>query len=271
MKIRVFNRYRVVKARYEGEDDGNGGAGDGEGDGSGEGGGEGGGTGTRTFTQDQVNKFVAEERRKLTEKNKPLIAELEKLKENVKLTAEERDNLSQRIESLQNQHLTKEELQKKEIQKQKAAWDADLQTHKQEAESWRERYTTGEIHRSLTDSAVSEDAVVPHQIVSILKPMTKLVAVTDKEGNPTGEFVPTVTIQDEKDGKPITLEMTTAEAVKWMKDHRDYQNLFKNSATGGIGGFSGKGGKGISIEQLKDPKVMKQWLKENPGAALPTH
>jgi hypothetical protein len=197
--------------------------------------------------------------------------ELEKLRENVKLTEEERDNLTQRIESLTNQHLTKEQLAAKEQDKLKKSFTEELENQKKEAQSWQERYTTGEIHRSLTDSAVSEDAVVPHQIVSILKPMTKLVEVVDKDGNKTGVYQPTVTVHDEKDGKPITLEMTTTEAVKWMKDHRDYQNLFKNGSNSGMGQYSGKGGKGISIEALKDPKVFREWIKNNPGAPLPTH
>ncbi len=256
--MRVMKSRWIKVRRYDGEGAGGEGAGEGEGGGN--------TPPPKTFTQAELDKIVTDRVRKMTEKNKEVITELETLKQNVKLTQEERDSLNERIEQLQNQHLTKEELAAKAAEKKDAEFQSQLTSATESAKGWEQRYTTNEIHRSLTDAAVESEALKPHQIVAILKPVTKVVPVLDDKGAPTGEYKSTVTVTETKDGKSKTLEMSPSEAVKWMRDNEDYWNLFKSTAKGGMGGQGGSTGKGSPPPDFSNPEAYRKWRAANPNA-----
>src|SRR5438034_11110606 len=83
----------------------------------GEGEGEGGTGGTpppKTFTQDEVNSFLAEDRRKHKVQTEKLINDLEGLKTSRGLSEKEKNELQTRIEELNQQVMTKEQLAEKE-------------------------------------------------------------------------------------------------------------------------------------------------------------
>lgn len=243
---------------------GDGGTGDGgsTGDGDTGSGGSGGGT-SKTFTQEDVNKFLAKEKRAWQDKQQKAIDELEALKTKSSLSDKERTELEDRIQTMKNDLLSKEQLAKQEKDKIIKEHRVEVDKLTEERENWKTRYTDATITRAITDAAVLNEAYSPEQIVLMLRSSTRLVEALDEEGKPTGDLIPKVTFSDEdKDGKPVTLEITVPEAVKKMKDIEKYFNLFKGEGTGGIGGTNRGGGKVADIKSLaKDPAKYREARK----------
>lgn len=217
-------------------------------------------TGKKTFSQDELNKALADDRRRHQEQVKKAIAEVEALKSKSRLTQEERNELDQRIQQMQNELLSKEELAKKDRERLIKRSEEEKQALTKERDSWKDRFTGSAIRRAITDAAASNDAYSPSQIVALLHSETRLVEKLDDEGKPTGEFVPKVRFQDtDKDGKPITLELDPNDAVKRMKELENYQNLFKGSGVGGLGANNQPQGKKPDARNLaKDPEAYRE-------------
>jgi len=220
-------------------------------------------TGVKLFTQDEVNKIMAENKRALQVKNEALIKELETVKKGGNLTAEQKAQLEGRIETLQNELLSKEELSKKEADKLKKESQKTIDAAQKERDDWKNRYTTATIQRTITDAAVENKAINPRQIVAILQQKANLVPATDNEGNATGELVPKVKFEtSDKDGKPVVIDITIPEAVKQMKDMDEYLNLFQGEGTGGLGASSKSTGKVADVRTLaKDPQKYREARK----------
>lgn len=212
-------------------------------------------TGVKLFTQDEVNKIMAENKRTLQAKNESLIKELEALKTGGNLSAEQKVQLEGRIETLQNELLTKEELAKKDADKLRKESQKTIEGVTKERDDWKNRFTTATIQRTITDAAVENKAINPRQIVAILQQKANLVPAVDTEGKPTGDLVPKVKFETmDKDEKPITIEITIPEAVKQMKDMDEYLNLFQGEGASGLGARSTSTGKIADVKTLaKDP------------------
>jgi hypothetical protein len=217
----------------------------------------------KLFTQDEVNKIMAENKRGLQTKNESLIAELEKIKKAGNLTVEQKAQLETRIDTLQNELLSKEELSKKEAEKLKKEATTIKESLTAERDDWKNRYTHATIQRTITDAAVDNNAVNPRQIVAILQQKANLVPEVDVEGNATGNLVPKVKFETtDKDGKAIVIDITIPEAVKQMKDMEEYFNLFKGEGTGGVGASSKSTGKVLDARTLaKDPAKYREARK----------
>lgn len=220
----------------------------------------------KKFSQDDLNRFLADERRKLEKQNKQVITQLENLKKNSELTSKQKEELETRIEQLQNSFLTKEELAKKEQEKLAKQYNQEKESLATELTSWKTRYADETVKRSIMDSAVANEAYNPDQIVEILKTKTSLTEDVDEEGKPQGAFTPKVKFKSsDKDGKTITLDLTVPEAIKHMKDTPEkWGNLFKSGVNGGIGATTKPGGK-RGLPDFKDPVAYREWRKKNPN------
>jgi hypothetical protein len=210
----------------------------------------------KTFSQDDVNALIAQERRTLEGRSKTLLGELEALKTKSSLTAQEKADLESRLEETRNALMTKEELAREALLKEKKQRESEVTNLSSERDAWRNRFASSTIHRSITDAAVALDSYNPSQIVAILASNTRVVEATGEDGKPTGEFNVQVTMQDVgKDGKPIKLDLSVQDAVKRLKEKSEFHNLFKGLGTGGTGNGNKGGGSGsTNIEELaKDP------------------
>lgn len=269
-----MNTEKIIKTWvtvYEGEGGeagagaaaGEGGAGEGGAGEGGAGGATGGEGGKKLFTQDEVNRIMAENKRTLQAKNETLIKELETIKKSGNLTAEQKVNLETRIDALTNELLSKEELSKKEADKLKKEHQRALEAATQDRDGWKDRYTKATIQRTITDAAVDNKAVNPRQIVAILQQRANLVPETDNEGNATGELVPKVKFDtSDKDGKAVTIEITIPEAVKQMRDMDEYLNLFQGEGSSGLGVRSSASGRAADLKTLaKDPAKYREARK----------
>lgn len=209
-----------------------------------------------TFTPEQqmhINHLLAEEKKASQKTAQSAIEELTLLRTKQNMTATEREEQAKRITKLENDLLSKEDLAKKESNKLKTDYEAQIQTLTTQATTYQQKYVDSTIRRSLVDAAVNHKAYNPGQVLAILMPATSL---NDKD-----EVV--VTVKDmTEDGKPIVLEMTPEAAVKHLAEKEEFFNLFLTKGAAGLGGTTGNG-KAIDLAELaKDPVKYRQAKKE---------
>jgi hypothetical protein len=194
-------------------------------------------------TQEEVNRYVAEDRRKTEAKYKAqLRAELQKqektyndLLSNKNLTEQERDNLRSSLDAVETQLLSEKEKAAKDKKKLEESYTGKLTEAEKNAKSWETRYKESSISRELQAAAVENDAFNARQMIDLLRPKTELAAVMDAAGQPTGEFQ--VMVEIEVEGKPT--KMTPADAVKKLRDQPEWSNLFKANVVSGLGKDTG--------------------------------
>lgn len=226
------------------------------------------------FTQADVNRFLADDRRKHIQKYEELESAYKEALENQTLTAEQRAKLQEQLEDVQKRFRSKEqqlEMDKKSLEDR---YQQDTQKLKEAAVIWEAKYKSSVADRSLLDAAITNEAFSPTQIVGLLRPMTRMVEAMDDNGNPTGDLTPMVDFPDidTNTGESIMTRRTPEEAVKRMKELVDqYGNLFKSNVVSGIGSGSGTGdlvsganGR-IDVKKLTTEQYMKL-RKENPAA-----
>ena len=213
---------------------------------------EGGGAGSgdppanKTFTQEELENVVNQERKKFEDTTRKTITELENLKKLSGTSEAAKTALEQRITELNETLMTKEELARKEKERITNEFQSKLRKTEEEKQSWEKRYKDSTAKREILDSAVKHQAFDPEQIEAFLTPKARVVEVIGEDGNPTGEYTTKVKITTiGKEGKPVTLDVSVEEAVKNMRETPDrFGNLFKDLSSGGTGGNGGNGPKG---------------------------
>jgi len=222
----------------------------------------------KIFNQDDVNTFLAREKRKTQDVQRQLADQLAEAKKSVALSAEEREDLQKQIDELQTKYMTTEERARQSAEKAKDAHETQVKTLSTDRDTWQSRYTEATIDVEIAQAAVANKAVATEQITALLRPATKLTEKTDDAGKPSGTFEARVAFKDmDKDGKPITLDLTVPEAVKRMSELESCGNLFTNSKFSGVGGSGNKGKKGdIDLVQVakNDPAQYRKLRKERP-------
>ncbi len=214
---------------------------------------------TTTFTQEDLNKILAQEKRKHQATTQKALNELDAIRKKASLTEKERHELDERVDRIQNDMRTKEEQAKRQQEMLRKAHNERIQGLEAERDTWRTRFTTSTIERSITDAAVLNNSFNPRQIVAILGRDTQLVEEL-REGQPTGSLIPRVTFHDmDKEGKAVVLELSPTDAVKRMKEMAEFLNLFKVEGTGGAGLRTQPAGKKIDLRELaKDPAAYRK-------------
>lgn len=264
-----LRRPAVFSAAYAGEG-GEGGAGEGGDGGAGEGVTEEdlpeSAKGKTSFTQTDLNKILAEDRRKHTAKVEEIkrekekaINSLEALKKAKGMSDEGKAALQTQIDEMKNSMLTAEQRAEREKKTLQQKYEEDTKKLAGEKETWQNRFIRSTINTAIVSAASMAEAFDPENVVAILGPEVKLVQNKDDDGNDTEEFVPRVKFKDaDKDGKPVVIEYTVSEAVNRMKELAKYKHLFKTTAAGGLGGSGGGGGGAGKKGAGKDPKDMTQ-------------
>lgn len=233
-----------------------------------------GGDGKKSFTQEEVNAIMAKEKRQYQATLTTLEAShRETLNNNQNLTAKERAALEESLQAIQGQLMTKEEQAKRDKKELEDRLQNQINDAKTQASTWEQRYKTESIDRALQDAAVSAEAFQPAQIVTLLKPMTKLVEDIDpKTGKSSGRFTAMVEFDDvDAEGQPTIAVMTPKDAVKRMKQLPEiHGNLFKSGVVSGIGANSATGttpGSGkLDLRKLaSDPAAYRKMRAEDPN------
>ena len=239
-------------ASYEGEGEGDAGAGEGDaGAGVGAGAGAGAGAGDeKKFTQEDLNRIAAQNKRTLQDQLKATEAKYstletsyQELLQNQNLTNDEREGLQTQLSDLQKQFRTKEQQLAFEKKQAEDAANATIDSLREASTIWEQRYTDTTIRTELQSAAVKYNAYNPDQIIVQLRGNTKLVEQVDGAGKPTGQLKPMVEMTVTNDeGAPEVLQMTPDEAVAHMQKTPElWGNLFANNIREGIGSSSATG------------------------------
>lgn len=227
------------------------------------------------FTQEEVNKFLAEDRRKHQEKYTSLEASYQELLANQDVVGEQRKRLEKELEDLQARHRTKEQQIAYERKQEEEKAAQEIEQLRQDKLLWENRFTESTITQALQQAAIKHDAYNPSQIIVQLKGQTELVEAKDSTGKTTGELVPmvTMTVHNEETGVTEPLRMTPDEAVEYMqKNTKQWGNLFKNNIREGIGAGNATDGANIGPNGMQDHGAHlsdDQWFelrKKNPAA-----
>lgn len=219
-----------------------------------------------TLSQKKVDEILAKEKRKHQAELQKSIEQLEQLKKAKGLTEEERQGLETRIEELNGQLLTKDQLLTRE--REKLTKEAKEREEKLTGESKRNwsLFENASIGYAISSEAAKAEAFNVDQIALVLKPITALVEDKDSAGQGLGTYTPRVKFPDtDQKGAKIVLDLTVAEAVKRMKElPAQYGNLFKSGVAGGLGASGGTGGgKGHDANNPpKDPVAYREWRKQ---------
>ena len=220
----------------------------------------------KTFNQEQVNTMMAEERRKMQDKQRVLVSELETLKKSTSLSVKEKESLQKRIEDLQTQHMTAEEKARRaeESAEKKRAEEIGVLTD--ERNTWEVKHAKLVINTAIVGAASDNKAIQHEQITALIGPKTKLVEKLDEDGKPTGDYEPRVAFPDkDKDNKPLILDLTVSDAVKRMKELEQYGNLFEGGKKSGLGGTGSQTmGGNLDIVEIakKDPAKYRELRKK---------
>jgi chromosome segregation ATPase len=219
----------------------------------------------KAFTQDDVNKFLAEDRRKHQEKMSKLGEELEKLKSSKNLTEEEKAGLTQRIEDLNSSLLSKEEEMKKTLDRTEKDYKKKVETEQGRADRNWNLYSEEVINSRILKSAADLKAVSSDQILDMLKPRTRLVEAVDDSGKPTGKYLAKIKTQgqDEK-GNAVELDLEVNDFIKRMKEQPEkYGNLFLSEMQPGLGQINRGGSRPGDSAPPTDPVAYQQWRKQS--------
>lgn len=236
----------------------------------------------RMFSQEEVNSFLAEERRKQQTAQQAALLKTETtykelLANNQNLSAQDRKNLEENLSIVQAQLRTKDQqaaIEKKQLEDQ---YKGKLSEAEKRAAHWESVYRESTVDRSLLDAAHKHDAYRPEQIVTLLKGDTKLVDEVDGNGQTVGSKVVVQFMDpDPHTGELIPTMRTPDEAVKRMKELPEiHGNLFKSNVVSGIGanssanGYpSGSNGKPDLKKLSQDPEQFRKVMKENPNIIL---
>jgi hypothetical protein len=199
----------------------------------------------RRFSQEEVNSIMATEKRKAQAKidavEKTLTDTLAKSKG---LNASDREALSAEVERLAAEKRSAEEQAAHERKQLEARYQKDLENEKKAKAEWESRYKEGTIENALQAAAVKSDAFSPDQVVTILRPLCKVVDVVDeKTGKPTGKHKVEIAFPDvDEDGNKVIRNLAPEQTTKRMKELTSlFGNLWKSGVVSGIGSGSGGG------------------------------
>lgn len=240
---------------FDGDDDGTGNAPDGGTGNVADGGtGNGDGVGDRTFSQGDMNKILAEDKRKHQERYAQLEGEHRELLQNQSLTEEERKKLNGRIADLQAAQRTKEQQIEFDRKKSEEEYSTSLKTANDRGDHWESLYKQETVARAILDAAALGDAWNPSQVVDFLMPKTELKDVD-------GKLTPMVDFpdKDEKTGAPVQTLCSPADAVKRMRQlSAVHGNLFKSNIVSGVGAGQGDAGTGDADYQSMDAETYRK-------------
>lgn len=200
-------------------------------------------TSGKKYDDSELNAIIKKEKDKLTAKTKDIETRYNQLLESKTLSDAEREEINQRLESLQNESKTKEELHQDALKKLQTKYETDTTKYKETVNQVESRFTNLLVNNTLMSAATAPGikAYNPEQIVEFLKTRSRRVEILSEDGKPTGEFGVKVKLEIKKDGKRTPLDLDADEAVRIMKEQPEWANFFIDPATPGLGGGQGDG------------------------------
>lgn len=204
-----------------------------------------------------VESLVVAERKIWQDKLTKHQADLEALQASANMSAADRQKLETSVEEMRSQLATKEQLAAQAAEKKERAYKVEKDKLTAERDLAVQRFTRSTIQNELTAAAThpEHEAFNPAQVLAILQPVARITEEPIAEGSEVMRVVVRVKLPSvDKNGKPVELDLTAAEAVKHLSEQEINFNLFKGKGAGGLGGKGKSGGTGeIPLSQVTDP------------------
>lgn len=206
--------------------------------------------------QAEVNRILANDRRKNADSNKlaskKLIDQLESAKAAAHTSATEKVEIQNQIDQLKATFQTTEEQLKERLDGWEKKYNGDTANLTKDRDTWRVRHDTNLKRVDIAQAAVKHKAVSTGQIEAMLLPLTSVIEELDADQKKTGNFISSVQFPTvDKEGKPVKLTLSVDAAVKKMTEIPDlYGNLFQNGAAPGAG--SGQGNRTSGSNGIPD-------------------
>lgn len=200
-------------------------------------------------TQDEVNAFLAKEKRTLRD-------ELEKLK-----SAGDPEALTAKLAEMSATLATKEELAAQAALETKTKYDNALKVQADERAAWESRYKSTLFETEVQKAANKYNAFSGDQLGLLLRDNTKVVEKTDASGKGLNVFEVKTTINVE--GKPLVL--TLDEAVGKLREDKQFANQFKVAGSPGTGitlNNGPQGGLEAEGQPPTDPAAFIAWFSK---------
>jgi len=203
----------------------------------------------KAFTQADIDRVVAKQRRDLQEKH---LDEIRRMQKAQGLTDEERTSLKKRSEELEDALLSEKDRGKKEIDRTRKELQDQMTAVKTVADQNWALYTGSMVTTEISRAAALHKAFNPQQIEAIVRPMCVVEDEKDEKLNPTGRHLVLVKAQKKNDkGVVESVNFSVDKFVEQMKTDDAFANLFLSERAGGMGyrpgGKGGKGGEGTNL------------------------
>lgn len=173
-----------------------------------------------------------------------LLDQMNALLESNKLTEEERNGLKARVDDLESQVLSKEELAAKTAKKVREEADREIEKIKGQAKHFESLFNSHKVQADITKAAQEAGAFSVDQIHGLLAPRTRLEPVMDDDGKPTGQYRSLTTVSVIDGEKRIEKDLPTSEAVGAFLSLPENKNLVDSKFRAGGGATGGRTSQG---------------------------
>lgn len=220
----------------------------------------------RTFTQDELNRFLAEEKRKFQKDRTDLANKLESLIQEKNYTAEQAAELNQQIEQLRTMHQSKEATLEEKHKREVTTLSERVKNFEKEAGTWKEQFEKQLLETTLVTAAKDANVKNVGVAVEYLRNKAKIIPVVDAI---TGKKQPgsfTVVLpwmhNDAKEG-PTELPVSPSEYLRKMREDVEQFGFFFNSEqTGGLGAQGGNQSGSLNTDAgIEDFLIRKRLIK----------
>jgi hypothetical protein len=216
-----------------------------------------------TFTQDQVNTFLAKEKRKWLKEKESLVSQVEELTKNTSMSEQDRASWDAKIKQIRDESENKIIEQSKKIKKLQGQFETTVKEKDDEINKYKSLFINTSIKREISDAAIHHKAFNPRQIVDLLAPRAEYRPILDDEGKETGQYetwIKGVETKDEKTGKSVIIDMKAIDAIATLNESDP--NLFKPNLVGGLQLNPSKGS-GDGLPDMKNYQEYKEWREKN--------
>ncbi len=223
----------------------------------------------KTFTSEQVEKLLKEEKTKSQVERTNMVQQLEEIQQTSTLNEQQRKELEDQVTALREASMTTEERAKSALARKEQEYSGKLVTTENERDGWKDKYTQTRINNALLSAANSNELKPFHSddIVNALGNNTFLKELVDDLGKKTGEFTVLVKFDDiDKDGKTTVVEMDPGQVVSKMSKMTRWSHLFQSSKISGSGGSASTTGEEVDLIKLAqtDTKKFLELASKNP-------
>jgi hypothetical protein len=196
---------------------------------------------------EEVEKALTAEREKFKKERETIVSQLEQLKKIKGLTEKEKEELQEKVNTLQSMNLSKEEIARQESERIKKTYEEERDTLVQDRDGWKDKFENFKKKTEILSASSKANAFNSDQLVELLLPKTKLIELKENvNGEEVTNYQTIVKFADrDKDGKPVVLELTVENALQRMRENPgQYGNLFKSDVKGGTGLLNSQGSGG---------------------------